>query len=292
MSIPKSNDERTVDGTEPVFDAAGTTAEPMPPRGGSHRAAGGRRGSSRAWLLLAASAAVLLLIQLVSLWFPNYIMPDLPTIAKATWKLLTEQGSAMITTLLRFVVAMATAIIAGWIVGLVMGSQRQIGQFGEALTRILLATPALSIILFVVLWFRNVELRVFAVALLIAMPFYIIAVYESVKSIDAEMVQAVRQFRPSRLQVFRMVLFPHSVATVIMATKSVAGFTLRIVVFAEVLAATSGAGSSMATAQTNFRIDLIFGWTVILVVFNFVLMALIDRVERVLLKWHPENAVG
>jgi NitT/TauT family transport system permease protein len=51
-------------------------------------------------------------------------------------------------------------------------------------------------------------------------------------------------------------------------------------------------GSSMVQAQINFRIDLIFGWTVILVVFNFVLMALLDRVERVLLKWRPENAVG
>jgi ABC-type nitrate/sulfonate/bicarbonate transport system permease component len=252
----------------------------------------GKRRPTKPLLLLAASVVVLLLVQLASLEFPAYVVPDVPTIAAATWQLLTEQSGEMLATLWRFALAMAAAIVGGWAIGLVMGSQRRIGEFGEAMTRILLATPALSIILFVVLWFRSVEVRVFVVALVIAMPFYIIAVYEGVKAIDAEMVEAVRQFRPTRTQMFRLVLLPHSIANVIMATKSVAGFTLRIVVFAEVIAATSGVGSSMLRAQGNFRIDLIFGWTVILVVFNFVLMALLERAERALLRWRPENAVG
>lgn len=291
MTSPGRHRGTQVDEPAAGVELAGADPSSLRVRTGGRRIAGGT-GSTKTWLLLAASATVLLVIQLASTQFPHYIVPDVPTIASATWELLTEHGSDMVTTLLRFVLAMATAMVGGWIVGLVMGSQRQVGQFGEALTRIFLAAPALSVILFVVLWFRSVELRVFAVALVIAMPFYVIAVYEGVKSIDAEMVQAVRQFRPSRLQIFRLVLLPHSIATVIMATKSVAGFTLRIVVFAEVLAATSGVGSSMVTAQTNFRIDLIFGWTVLLVVFNFLLMALLDRVERALLRWRPENAVG
>ena len=272
----------------PSVDVALLDPAQLRPRGSTR----GQRRWTKLLLLLAASAVVLLFVQLASYRFPPYIVPDVPTISRATWELLTEQRDEMVATLGRFALAMATAILGGWLIGLVMGSQRYVGEFGEALTRILLATPALSIILFVVLWFRSVEVRIFAVALVIAMPFYVTAVYEGVKSIDAEMVQAVRQFRPRRFQVFKYVLLPHSIATVIMATKSVAGFTLRIVVFAEVLAATSGVGSSMVQAQINFRIDLIFGWTVILVVFNFVLMALLDRVERVLLKWRPENAVG
>lgn len=256
------------------------------------RFSAGKTKWTNLWLLLAASGLVLAVLQIASYNYPPYIVPDVPTIAKATWELIIEQRDDMLGTLQRFVLAMAAAMFGGWLVGLIMGSQRHVGRFGEALTRIFLAMPALSVILFVVLWFRSVELRIFAVSLVIAMPFYVIAVYEGIKSIDAELVEAVRQFRPKRVQVFMYVLLPHSVATVIMATKSVAGFTLRIVVFAEVLAATSGVGSSMALAQTSFRIDQIFGWTVILVVFNFIMMALLDRVERVLLKWRPENAVG
>jgi NitT/TauT family transport system permease protein len=273
-------------------DLPGTSAAGLEPAEPRLWSSSGQGRWTKVLLLLAASAVVLLFVQIASFRFPPYIVPDVPTIAKATWELLSEQRDEMVDTLGRFALAMGTAIVGGWLLGLIMGSQRLVGLFGEALTRIFLATPALSIILFVVLWFRSTELRIFAVALVIAMPFYIIAVYEGVKSIDAEMVQAVRQFRPRRTQVFMYVLLPHSIATVIMATKSVAGFTLRIVVFAEVLAATSGVGSSMVQAQTNFRIDLIFGWTVILVVFNFLLMAGLDRVERVLLRWRPENAVG
>lgn len=264
---------------DPLYDPA---EEVVPPRR--------RRGKIIA--LLAASAACLLLIQVASWQFPDYIVPDVPTVFAATWELLSEQRGAMISTLVRFGLAMLAAMVGGWMLGLLMASQRRLGDFGEAMTRIILATPALSVTLFVVLWFRNVEMRVFVVALVIAVPFYIVAVYEGVKSIDHEMVEAVRQFRPTRLQMFSMVLLPHSIADVIMATKSVAGFTLRIVVFAEVIAATSGVGFSMAQAQGNFRTDLIFAWTVILVVFNFILMAVLERVERFLLRWRPENAVG
>lgn len=286
---PRAGREATLAVADPLEPPSALGLDAADPLAGD---AIGKRRPTKPLLLLAASVVVLLLVQLASLEFPAYVVPDVPTIAAATWQLLTEQSGEMLATLWRFALAMAAAIVGGWAIGLVMGSQRRIGEFGEAMTRILLATPALSIILFVVLWFRSVEVRVFVVALVIAMPFYIIAVYEGVKAIDAEMVEAVRQFRPTRTQMFRLVLLPHSIANVIMATKSVAGFTLRIVVFAEVIAATSGVGSSMLRAQGNFRIDLIFGWTVILVVFNFVLMALLERAERALLRWRPENAVG
>jgi ABC-type nitrate/sulfonate/bicarbonate transport system permease component len=289
---PQPGREAALDVADPPESRSGVPGlDAADPLAGTPAAAGKRR-PTKPLLLLTASVVVLLLVQLASMEFPDYVVPDVPTIAAATWQLLTEQGSEMLATLWRFALAMAAAIVGGWAIGLVMGSQRRLGEFGEAMTRIMLATPALSIILFVVLWFRSVEIRVFVVALVIAMPFYIIAVYEGVKAIDAEMVEAVRQFRPTRAQMFRLVLLPHSIANVIMATKSVAGFTLRIVVFAEVIAATSGVGSSMLRAQGNFRIDLIFGWTVILVVFNFVLMALLERAERALLRWRPENAVG
>ncbi|WP_345420626.1 ABC transporter permease [Pseudonocardia xishanensis] len=245
------------------------------------------------WVTLVVAAVLsLALMQLASLQFPPYIVPGLPTVLATTWELLTQQSGQMFGTLVRFFLAMLAAMAGGWLIGLVMALQRRLGELGEAMTRIVLATPALSITLFVVLWFRDVEIRVFLVALVIAMPFYVVAVYEGVKSIDHELVEAVRQFRPTRRQMFSMVLLPHSIADVIMATKSVAGFTLRIVVFAEAIAATSGVGYSMSQAQGSFRTDQIFAWTIILVVFNFLLMAALERAERVLLRWRPENAVG
>ncbi|MQY14512.1 hypothetical protein SRB5_46800 [Streptomyces sp. RB5] len=252
----------------------------------------GRKRVRKTLLLTAASALFLLLLQIASMQTPDYIVPDVPTVLKATWEVLTEQGSDLLVTLGRFALAILASIVLGWILGLAMASQKVVGEFGEAVTRILLATPSLSVILFAVLWFESIETRVFVVVCFMALPFYIVAVYESVKTIDRDLVEAMRQFRPTRRQLFAHVLFPHTTATVIMTTKSVASFSLRIVVFSEVLVATSGIGSSMLKAQSAFKVDLIFGWTVVLIVVNFLLMAGLDLLERRLLRWRPENAVA
>lgn len=244
------------------------------------------------WPVAAVVALMTVGVQVMSYVFPPYIVPSVAEIVVSLGEIFAEYGNDMVDSLIRFTVAIFVAMFGGWLISLLMSLQRTIGRLGEAFFRLVLATPALSIMVFAVLWFRGIELRIFFVAFTLAVPFYVIAVYEAVKSLDSGLVDAVQQFRPTRWQMLRLVLIPYTVAHLIMTTKSIASFTLRIIVFAEVIAATSGVGSAIVEAQANFRTDRIFAWTVVLVAFSFVMLAMVDRMERVILKWRPENSIG
>ena len=266
---------------DPSLSAATLAGEPSPTSAGSG-----------VWPVIAVVALMTVAVQAMSYVFPPYIVPPVPEIMNSLVEIFSEYGSDMVDSIIRFAVAILAAMLGGWLIGLLMSLQRTIGRLGEAFFRLVLATPALSIMVFAVLWFRGIELRIFFVAFTLAVPFYVIAVYEAVKGLDRGLVDAVQQFRPTRWQMLRLVLIPYTVSHLIMTTKSIASFTLRIIVFAEVIAATSGVGSAIVEAQANFRTDRIFAWTVVLVAFSFVMLATVDRLERVLLRWRPENSIG
>ena len=268
-----------------MFDSL-TTGTESTALGRRMRSIGGR------WPTVIAIGLVVLGLELFGRTVPTYLLPNTVMILEAVRDIFTDGLGDLFATITRFVGVLITAILVGWILGLVMGVQRHIGLVGQALARIVLATPALSIMLLVVLWMRSVEMRVFAATFIVALPFYVVATYESIKGMDPGIIEAAKQFGPSRLQLLRVLLLPYTVEGIIRTTKSIALLCLRILVFAELIGGTSGAGAAMFRAQGLFRIDVIFGWTVVLILLSFGLMAIVDRLERYILRWRPENRLG
>lgn len=260
---------------------------------GRTAAAGGSRSrlgryEKVAYGLLTVVAA-LVILQIASLFFPPALFPRVPAIFEALGEIARENGGALLITVVRFGVALIAAIIIGWFVGAVMGAFEVVGRILSPAMEILLAVPALSWILVAVLWFKGIETRVLFVVFIVAMPMFTVNVYEGIRSIDKQLVEALEQFRPTKRQSIRMLLLPHSVPYIFMTTKSAAGLIMRILVFAELLGATTGVGKEMNLAQNFFRMDLLFAWTVILVLFSFVFLGVVDVIERYVLRWRPSS---
>ncbi|MCK0150858.1 ABC transporter permease subunit [Marivita sp. S6314] len=247
---------------------------------------------ARYWPVLSASALMLAIMWIASQSFDPFVFPPLPAIAAAFWKIITTQYDEVAVTLLRYLVAFAMAIFCGWLVGLLMGAFRQtFGRFMQAFISIVQAVPALAWILFAVLWMQSVEARIGFVTFIIAFPFFVIAVYEGVRDMDRDILEAIEQFRPNRMQTLRILLLPQSVTHLIIAMRSTAAMTLKLMVLAEVLAANNGIGRAMATAQSNFSIDALFAWAFLLVLLNFVLIRIISQIEKRALRWRAEAVV-
>lgn len=248
---------------------------------------GARLGSK--WATFVVVAAILVLVQVASNFFPPYLFPDLPRIWHGLMEILSGDVRAIGVTLLRFAVAMLLAGGIGWALAVVMGAFRSsAGRFLQPFFSIVQAIPALSWVLLSVLWIADIEARIIFVCFVISIPFFVVTVYEGIRDLDSDLVHAIEQFRPTRLQMIRILLVPQSLAYLLISFRSSAAFSLRILVFAEMIGATSGVGSSMGDAQSAFRLDLIFAWTIILVILNFVLIALLDAAERYLLTWRTE----
>lgn len=246
---------------------------------------------SHLWALLVL-VVVLAGIQITSLFMPAYLFPDLRAIGTGLMEILREHRGDIVVTIARFAGALLVAMVLGWAIGLLMGAFRStLGELLRPVFSIMQAVPALSWILVSVIWLHSVEVRIFFIVFVIGVPFFVVAVFEGVRNIDHELMEGIGQFRPSRLQVLRVLLVPQSLTYMLMTLRSAGAFCLRILVFAELIGATAGVGYAMGTAQANFRIDLIFGWTIVLIVANFVLMAVVDLAERYLLRWRREAVV-
>lgn len=244
------------------------------------------------WGTLVVTAGALALIQVASLFLPDYIFPDLPKVVTGLGEVLVDEGDDILKSVARFLVALLAAIVCGWALGLAMGAfRRTLGGVLSPALNILMAMPALSWILVSVLWISSIETRIVFICFVIGMPFFAVAVFEGIRDIDPAVVKAIEQFRPTRLQVIRILLIPQSLVFLLLSVRSTSSLCLRILVFAEMIGATSGIGERMSVALANFRMDLIFGWTIVMIIGNFAIVGLIGRAERWLLRWRQEVVV-
>lgn len=248
---------------------------------------------SRRDFIATCVVVVLLLIamQIASGYVPDYVMPSPEAVAKAAYALLFTDAYHVGVTLLRLSVAVGLAMVSGVFVGLIMGIFSAVRPLLKAVVVIDTGIPALSWMLIAVFWFRSPETRIFFILMVILLPFYALNIYEGVRALPKEQVDMIESFRPSRLQVLRYLILPHIVPYIFLTTRSVIGYAIRMVIFAELVASASGIGARMNLSQSTFRIDQVIAWTFLLVLLNLLLQALVNGVEKVTLSWRAEATV-
>jgi len=236
-------------------------------------------------------ALIVIAMQVASYFTPDYIMPPPAKVLAALWQTLTHDYFSVFVTLARLFAAVAFSMLLGTALGVLMGTVDWLRPFLRSAVVIDSGIPALSWILLAVFWFKNSEIRIFFILVVILVPFYSLNVYDGIRALSKEWLEMFESFRPSRMQLLRMLILPHIVPYILLTTKSVIGYATRMVVFAELIAAAVGIGARMGLAQAVFKIDEVLAWTVLLVVLNVMLQLVITLVERRLLRWRAEAAV-
>jgi NitT/TauT family transport system permease protein len=205
----------------------------------------------------------------------------------STYQIVVEDWRDLGITVARLMAALIAAMVVGSLLGGMMGLLRRFAPYARSFLFILSGVPSLSWILLAVLWFPQPEARIFFILVVVTLPFYALNVYDAIRALPTEWVEMLNVFRPSRGQAFRMLVIPHVLPTIVMTSKSVSGYAIRMVVFAELIGATIGIGAKLAQSQSLFRVDAIFGWTILLIVLNFAIQWLVELIERRLFKWRP-----
>ncbi|GAB4177347.1 MAG: hypothetical protein OHK0024_15080 [Thalassobaculales bacterium] len=238
--------------------------------------------------LLVVVAGILAAMQVASLHVPAYIMPAPAAILAALWELLTQDWGQILVTLLRLALALGFSMLAGTVIGCLMGMLAPIRPYLRSLVVIDTGIPALSWMLIAVFWFKDPEIRIFFILTVILLPFYALSVHDGIKALPKEWAEAVDVFRPTRWQTFRLLVLPHIVPYVLTTTKTVIGYATRMVIFAELIGAAVGIGARMGLAQSTFQMETVLAWTVFLVIFNILVQAGVAAAERRLLRYRAE----
>jgi NitT/TauT family transport system permease protein len=253
----------------------------------------GKNPESRRDLIATCVVVIALLIamEVTSRYVPDYIMPSPVAVWNAARELFLTDPYHVAVTLIRLTVAVAVAMVTGVMLGLAMGMLPAIRPYLKAIVVIDTGIPALSWMLIAVFWFKNPEARIFFILLVILLPFYALNIYEGLRALPKDFVDMIESFRPSRWQVLRYLILPHIVPYIFLTTKSVIGYAIRMVIFAELVASAVGIGARMNLAQSTFRIDQVLAWTFFLVILNLVLQAAVNGMEKLALRWRAEATV-
>ena len=232
--------------------------------------------------------------QIASFFLPPYLVPGVGAILAAFIEIvasLTLLGDVL-TTMGRIFLGLVLAFITGTILGVFMGFTETVEKYTLPVLHFIMGIPALSWVVFAIIWFSHVETRIAFILLAGCLPNYALIIHDGIKSISKEYLDMLRAMRPTRKQLFSKLILPGMIPAVLTSWKVNLGLAARVVIVAELVGATRGVGNKLLLAQELFEMPKAIAWTLVLVAFLLITQFVILFLEHKLLRWRPAKQGG
>lgn len=237
--------------------------------------------------------AVATLWQISTHYFSPAIVPPLKDIGDAIWKIFSQWDNlvSLLATSLRVLAGLAISFILGTALGVTMGLFGGIRTYARPLLHMIQGVPALSWVVFAVIWFAQVEIRIAFILIIGTLPAFALYIDSAVKSVNLDLIHLGQAFRASRVQILTKIIMPAIVPEIMSAWTVNLGNAVRVAVIAELIGSTTGVGFQLLQAQAVFDMAGAVAWTLSLVAVLFVYQGIISLVEGRLLAWRPRSEV-
>ena len=253
------------------------------------QASGPRRaqGATRAAEILAPFLLLAALWQLAAFNFPPYLFPSLAEVFRHTigifsnWALFAE----VLATVGRILPGLVGAFLLGVALATIMQRWRAVDRFLGPILNFFQGIPALSWVVFAIIWFHGTEPRIFFIMVMTALPAFTFQVLDALRGMSNELFEMVLSFRPTRVKMFRAMVLPAILPDILTAWKVNLGNASRVVVVAELVGATGGVGYQLLLQQQLFDMAGAIAWTLQLVLFVLITQSLLGLIEGYLLRY-------
>ena len=187
-----------------------------------------------------------------------------------------------------FLLGLGLAIIVGLPLGLITGRWRVIDDMVDPFVTALNATPRLIFLPLFMIWFGiGMGSKVMIVFTGALFPL-LINTYEGVKNVDRVLVNVVRSFGAREWQIMKTVVLPNSVPYIVVGLRLAIGRAILGVVVGEFFGASEGLGFMIASAATNYKVDVVFVGVAIFMGLSLILTLSVKKIETNLNRWRPE----
>lgn len=240
--------------------------------------------------VLQAVAGMLVLAaawQVLSMTFPPYLFPPVPEIITRTVEILIT-GSLLIDVLLtaaRIFGGLFGAFVFGAVVALLIARSRTLENFITPVLTFFQGIPALSWVVFAIIWFHGTEFRVWFIMVMTTLPAFTFQILDAFRAMSKDLFEMTMSFRPSRWTLFRFLIVPTIVPGILTAWKVNLGNAARVVVVAELVGATGGVGYQLLRQQQLFDMAGAMAWTLQLVLFVLVVQQTVTVIENRALRY-------
>jgi NitT/TauT family transport system permease protein len=238
-----------------------------------------------------------LLLLIVALWWlaslavPPYVLPDPVRVAERVAQ-LTSSGDLpqnLLTTLVRVLAGFFLAVAIGVPAGILLGSNRSLGEFCEPILPVMNTVSSAIWAIFAVIWFGLSPLTPIFVVLMTALPLIITNVWQGTQAVNADFIELARALRLSQRKTLIKIYLPSILPYFFSGARLAFGFGWRVSLVAETLGASSGVGYRLRQASDLIQTDQVFAWTIAQIAMMLVIeIGLLQPAEHHLFRWRRD----
>lgn len=236
---------------------------------------------------IAGVVTILLVWQLASLISGNMLLPSpFETVIKTKDVILSPRFiNAVSFTTLRGLVGFLISAIFGVGLGYLSGRSSFFERFNRPTLNIIKATPVMSIIILLIIWFDTNIIPV-VVSFLVSYPIVYSNVSQGTKAIDKNLVEMAEVYNLSHKNIFMHIYVPGIAPYILAGLSTAMGIGWKAVIAAEVLLQPRySIGVGLITAKQNLDFGMVFAWTLVAILLSHFFEKLIRQSEHYLIRW-------
>jgi ABC-type nitrate/sulfonate/bicarbonate transport system permease component len=242
------------------------------------------------WLGVAFIAVLLVLweIAAASGVMPAMSFPRMSDILATWWGLIVsgELLGELLPSLWRMFAGYIIGVALGIVLGLLMGYVRFFYNLLEPITEVLRPIPSPAYLPIVILFLGiDDEMKIFMIAFASVFP-VLLNTYSGVRSVDPVQLQTARSFGVTGRKLLWQIVLPAASPYIFTGMRVSLALALIVMVISEMVAASSGIGYFILSAQRGFKIREMFAGVLTLAALGYVLNRAFLAIENRVLAWH------
>jgi ABC-type nitrate/sulfonate/bicarbonate transport system permease component len=222
--------------------------------------------------------------------FYNPILIPTPLQVLAVGVEMAKSGQLWIdiaASMYRVVFGFVTAAIAGVGLGVLISRSKLAESLLEPVLEMFRPVPSLAFLPLLVLWFGIGETsKIVFIAYATFFPIFT-ATRLGMRQIDGVLIRAAQSMGASRADIFRLVELPAASPSILSGLRMGFGMAFFVIVAAEYIAADSGLGFTINNSRTYFDVPRMLLGAVVIGIIGFIINAVLTKLERRILRWHP-----
>lgn len=198
-----------------------------------------------------------------------------------------RMGSAVIATVVTFVIGLGSATVVGAVVGLLIGYSRLTERaLAPALEFARVMPPAAIVPVAVLLLGYEQTMKVAVVTVAAVWP-VLLHTRAGVRSLDPVLLDTARSLRLGRLESIRKVVFPALLPSVFVGVRLATSISIIITLLVEIVTQVDGIGALIAISQRTYMASEVYGLIVVVALFSLLVNGLVSVCEGYVLRNRP-----
>ncbi|HEY8464575.1 MAG TPA: ABC transporter permease [Bacillota bacterium] len=184
------------------------------------------------------------------------------------------------TSLGRGLTGFGIAFGAGAGMGFLAGRFDWVSGLLRPLTVMIRSTPAMTLIILALLWFKGGTVPLFVI-FLVVFPLVVENIETGVRHCNPELLEMLKLYRVKKIRRLLVFYLPELLPFLGAAAAAGLGISWKVLIAAEVLACPEwGIGTRLDTARVYLQTDQVFAWTALVVLIGFCFDCLVDQLLR------------